>query len=206
MQVVLNRRDKEQLVIKLHQEGKTIREIASSAHMSFGDIGKIINRIDGRDNDDRVEAKINIKNKSKDTQALFLFSNGKKPIDVAVELDLSASEVQNMLEEYWALNDLHELAFVYNEIKAYLPSFLKLFHCLKERRMLDEKHIFKFLKYANYDLSDLTNRVQCLSNEIINLEGQKRNLMNKVILWNAQLSDLGKAIDIKNQQLKRMDK
>ena len=24
--------------------------------MSFGDIGKIINRIDGRDNDDRVEA------------------------------------------------------------------------------------------------------------------------------------------------------
>ena len=98
---MLNRRDKEQLVIKLHQEGKTIREIASSAHMSFGDIGKIINRIDGRDNDDRVEAKINIKNKSKDTQALFLFSTGKKPIDVSIELDLSASEVQNMLEEYW---------------------------------------------------------------------------------------------------------
>jgi hypothetical protein len=206
LQVVLNRRDKELLVIKLHQEGKTIREIASSAHMSFGDIGKIINRIDGRDNDDRVEAKINIKNKSKDTQALFLFSNGKKPIEVAVELDLSASEVQNMLEEYWALNDLHELALAYNEIRAYLPSFLKLFHCLKERRMLDEKHISKFLRYANYDLSDLANRVQCLSNEITNLEGQKRNSMNKVILWNAQLSDLGKAIDYKNQQLKRVGK
>jgi hypothetical protein len=26
--------------------------------------------------------------------------------------------------------------------------------------------------------------------------------MNKLILWNAQLSDLGRAIDIKNQQLK----
>jgi hypothetical protein len=206
LQVVLNRRDKEQLVIKLHQEGKTIREIASSAHMSFSDIGKIINRIDGRDNDDRVEAKINIKNKSKDTQALFLFSNGKKPIEVAVELDLSASEVQNMLEEYWALNDLYELALAYNEIIAYLPSFLKLFHCLKERRMLDEKHISKFLRYANYDLSDLANRVQCLSNEITNLEGQKRNSMNKVSLWNAQLSDLGKAIDYKNQQLKRVGK
>ncbi|MFZ0556245.1 MAG: hypothetical protein WBL67_12165 [Nitrososphaeraceae archaeon] len=50
------------------------------------------------------------------------------------------------------------------------------------------------------------NRVQYLSNDIINLEGQKRNLMNKVILWNAQLSDLGKAIEIRNQQLKRMDK
>jgi hypothetical protein len=132
---------------------------------------------------------------------LFLFSNGKKPIEVAVELDLSASEVQNMLEEYWALNDLHELALAYNEIRAYLPSFLKLFHCLKERRMLNENQISKLIRYANYDLSDLMNRVQYqyLSNEITNLEGQKRNSMNKVILWNAQLSDLGKAIDHKNQ-------
>ena len=60
--------------------------------------------------------------------------------------------------------------------------------------------VVELFRYANYDLSDLTNRVECLSNEIINLEGQKRNLMNKVILWNAQLSDLGKAIDHKNQQ------
>ena len=45
---VLNRYDKEKLVIKLHQEGKTIRQIAKVAHLSFGDIGKIIRRIDGR--------------------------------------------------------------------------------------------------------------------------------------------------------------
>ena len=206
MQVVLNRRDKEQLVIKLHQEGKTIREIASLRICHLRILERSYERIDGRDNDDRVEAKKISKTSPEKHKALFLFSNGKKPIDVAIELDLSASEVHNMLEEYWALNDLHELALVYNEIKAYLPSFLKLFHCLKERRMLDEKHIFKFLKYANYDLSDLENRVQGLSNEIIKLEGQKRNSMNKVILWNAQLSDLSKAIDIKNQQLKRMGK
>ena len=203
MQIVLNRRDKEQLVIKLHQEGKTIREIASSAHMSFGDIGSIIRKIEGQD--EEVKTK-DIKNKSKATQALFLFSNGKKPIDVAVELDISASEVQNILEEFWALNDLHELALVFNEIKGDMSSFLKLFHCLKERRMLDEKNISKLIRYANYDLSDLSNRVQCLSDEITNLEAQKRNSLNKVILWSAQLSDLGKAIDIKNQQLERMGK
>ena len=102
------------------------------------------------------------------------------------------------------MNELHDLAFVYYEIKAYLPSFLKLFHCLKERRMLNENQISKLIGYAGYDLSDLSNRVQCLSDEIINLEGQKRNLMNKIILWNAQLSDLGKAM--RNQQLKRMGK
>ena len=125
---------------------------------------------------------------------------------MAIELDLPASEVNDMLNEYWALNDLHELAFVYNEIKTFLPSFLKLFHCLKDRRMLSEKHISNVLRYVDNDLPQLTDRVQCLTNDVRNLESQKRNLMNKLILWNAQLCDLGKAIDIKNQQLKRMDK
>jgi hypothetical protein len=198
---VLNRREKEQLVIKLHQQGKTIREIASVAHLSFGDIGSIIRRIDGK-----VDDGVDLKNKSPETKALSLFSSGKKPIDVAIELNLSASEVQNILEEFWALNDLHELAFVYNEIKTFLPSFLKLFHCLKNSKMLSEKHIFNVLRYIGNDLPQLTDRIQCLSNDVINLEDKKRNLLNELVLWNGQLYDLGRAIDIKNQQLKRMGK
>ena len=76
MQVVLNRRDKEQLVIELLRQGKTIREIAAAAHLLFSDIGTIIGERDGHDNDDDIESK-DLKNKSKDTQALFLFSRGK---------------------------------------------------------------------------------------------------------------------------------
>jgi hypothetical protein len=203
---VLNRQDKEELVIRLHKEGKTIRQIAAAAHLSFTDIGVIIRKLDGRDKDDGSKDIKDIKTKSADTKALFLFANGKKPIDVAIELDLSASGVQNTLDEYWALNDLHELAFVYNEIKVYLPSFLKLFHCLRKNKMLDEKQIFNILKYVGNDLPQLIDRVQCLRNDVIDLEDKKRNLMNKLILWNAQLSDLGRAIDLKNQQLKRMGK
>jgi hypothetical protein len=41
---VLNKYEKEELVIRMHQEGKTLREIASAVHISFGDIGKIIRR------------------------------------------------------------------------------------------------------------------------------------------------------------------
>jgi len=58
---VLNNNEKEQLVIKLHQDGKTIRDIASIAHMSFSDIGKIIKRIDGDD-----DMGSNLSNKSKE--------------------------------------------------------------------------------------------------------------------------------------------
>jgi hypothetical protein len=81
-----------------------------------------------------------------------------------------------------ALNDLPELAFVYNEIKAYLPSFLKLFHCLKQRRMLSEKHISDIVEYAGYEFPQLTDRIQFLTNSLIHLESQKRNLMDKIVL------------------------
>jgi len=201
--VVLNRRDKEQLVIKLHQEGKSFREIASVAHLSFSDIGVILRKIDGKD--DGIEMK-DLKNKSKDTQALYLFSIGKTPLEVTIELDLTTTVVHEIQEEYWALNQLHELAFVYNEIKAYLPSFLKLFHYLKNNKMLSEKHITDVLRYVGNDLPQLTDRIQCLTNDVINLEDKKRNLLNELVLWNGQLYDLGRAIDIKNQQLKRMGK
>jgi hypothetical protein len=109
LQIVLNRREKEQLVIRLHQEGKTNREIASAAYLSFGDIGTITRRADGHDKDGDIDIN-DLNDKSPDTKALWLFANGKKPIDVAIELDLSASEVHEMQEEFWALNQLHELA------------------------------------------------------------------------------------------------
>ena len=52
MQVLLNKKEKEELVVKLHQENKTIRQIGpDKVHMSFGDIGKIIKRLDGKAND-----------------------------------------------------------------------------------------------------------------------------------------------------------
>ena len=73
---VLNKRDKEHLVVKLHQEGETIREIAQQVHMSFKDIGSIIRKIDGKD-DDSLQTK-DLKNKSKDAQAFFSICYWKK--------------------------------------------------------------------------------------------------------------------------------
>ena len=38
----LNKFEKEKMVIDLHKEGKTIRDIAKKVHMSFRDIARII--------------------------------------------------------------------------------------------------------------------------------------------------------------------
>jgi prefoldin subunit 5 len=205
MQVVLNKKEKEQLVIKLYQDGKPIREIARQAHLSFGSIGKIIRTINS-DNGDCISS-------SKSTKALWMFKNGKKPIEVAIELDISASEVEELQQEFWALNQLHELGFLFNEIKFYLPSFIKLFNLLKRNKMLGNGYITKFLRYAEHDLPFLEDKIQKLTGDVIELEWKKKDLNNTTTLWNAQLRDLGqtieqyqKAIEIKKQQLMRMDK
>jgi prefoldin subunit 5 len=174
--------------------------------LSFGSIGKIIRVINNSGDD-------NCSSSSKSTKALWMFKTGKKPIDVAIELDISASEVEELQQEYWALNQLHELGFLFNEIKYYLPSFIKLFNLLKRNKMLGDGYITKFLRYTNYDLPTLENKIQSLTGDVIELELKKRDLNNTITLWKAQLSDLGQtitqyqnAIEIKKQQLIRMNK
>jgi hypothetical protein len=184
----LNKEEKEQLVIKLHQENKTIREIASTAHISFSDIKKIMGRIDGNAGD------TDLRSKSKATQAMSLFKTGKKPIDVAIELDLPESEVNDLQQEYWALNQLYELPLVYQELKYSLDSFLELFKLFKKNKMLEEKHISKILRYAGYDLPLLENKIRELRSNVIELEFRKKDLKDTIKLQSAQLFDLGQAI------------
>jgi hypothetical protein len=58
-------------------------------HMSFRDIGAIINKWKERENG-QLDENDDIKSKSKTTQAIKLFSEGKKPVEVVIALDLPA--------------------------------------------------------------------------------------------------------------------
>jgi hypothetical protein len=201
LQVVLNRREKEALVIQLYQQGKTMREIAHEAHISFTDIGKIVRKINNQNNNDGI----NLKDKSIETRAIYLFSIGKTPLDVAIELNLPATEVHNMQEEFWALNQQHELAFVYDKIKNFLPSFMKLYRSLKEYGMLNEESLSNFLKYAGHDVPELTYRLQQLANEVIDLESKKRQSFDTLVQLDDTLSWYHRNIKINKQILADLD-
>ena len=83
----MNLEEKKNLVIQLHEEGKTQREIAQIAHMSIRDISKIIRKVNGITEEKSVE-----------TRALDLFYKGQKPIEAAVELNLNASKTSKTLQ------------------------------------------------------------------------------------------------------------
>jgi hypothetical protein len=193
MQVaLLNKKDKEELVTKLHHENKTIRQIAETVHMSFKDIGAIIRRINGQDNDEYIDTKFS--NKSKATQPLYLFEHGQKPIKIAIELDISYSEVIDLQLEFWALKELYDLPLVYHELKNDFDSFLKLFKIFKKNKILNERDIYRILRYAGHDLPSLENKIRKLTSDVIELEYQKKDLTNSIRLQRAQLSDLGYTI------------
>ena len=110
------------------------------------------------------------------------------------ELDLPESEVYDLQQEFWALNQLYELLLVYQELKHDFDSFFELFKLLKRNRMLSKQHILKILRYAGHDLPSLESKIRKLTSDVIDLELRKKDLSNTIMLQRAQLSDLGQVI------------
>jgi uncharacterized protein YjcR len=82
------------------------------------------------------------------TQAYKLFSEGYKPVEVAIQLGLSEKQATKYCREYWELKGLHELTLLYEERKHHLPSFLKLHNIMERQGIDDENDIANVLKYA----------------------------------------------------------
>jgi hypothetical protein len=67
------------------------------------------------------------------TQAYRLFSEGKKPFEVAIELSIREAQVNKFFREFWKLKNLNELYEIYPQIEHCLPSFLNLHKVLKRK-------------------------------------------------------------------------
>jgi hypothetical protein len=93
--VLLNKHQKKVLVIELYKQGKTRRQIAETVHMSFKDIADTINEYTGED-----RKHVNKSEKSKDSRAFELFLQGKQSVEVAIELDIPADQVEELHVQY----------------------------------------------------------------------------------------------------------
>src|SRR5918992_902825 len=104
MSFPLNKYEKEERVIELHKQGKTIRHIAPEVHMSFRDISKIIKAYDKKT---RLESKKQENNQTPTTkklslssQAFTLFKEGKKLDEVKVLLDIPFKKAKAFWKQY----------------------------------------------------------------------------------------------------------
>ncbi len=174
----MNREDKQKLVLELNKQGKTIREIAQLAHMSFGDICFIIRRETGEaEEQERIRM-------SKSSQALKMFEEGNTPVQVAIKLDMETLEVDRLYREYWNLKGLHNLLQVYAEIKGSIFSFVKLYQLTKQEGMKVQE-VVNALKIVE-QLPLMDDEYECIKDNVYAFRYQRQKLENDLYVLNKQ--------------------
>jgi predicted transcriptional regulator len=102
--------ERKKYVISLRKRRYTERQIAKELHMSTRDVTKILKENEGEEKEAREREVIEREEKekkrlfsSKRSEALKLYKKGTKPLDVAIELDISAEEAKSFYYEYCSL-------------------------------------------------------------------------------------------------------
>jgi hypothetical protein len=103
--------------------------------MSPRDISAIIKEEEDR----RQKYKHDKQQQEISSKAYKLFSEGKRPVDVAIALNLREPEATKLYREYWKLKGLHKLNSIYKETDGKLGPFLKLYRLSKEEGMSIEQ-------------------------------------------------------------------
>ena len=198
--ISLNQHQKKALVIQLYEQGKTRRQIAEVVHMGFKDIADVINKHTGVDNS------INKSEKSKDAQAFELFLQGKQSVEVAIELELSANEVEELHVQYWRLSKLDDLEELYYEAEYSLSLLLRLHNMLKDKRVTKDKDISDLIEIANDDLPNLRARFEELLNQVATLDTEKAKLDAEILRLRNSIYTNNEIIGKQNVQLRTLDR
>ena len=173
----MTRAQKEQYVRELYKQDKKIIEIIQRVHMSSRDVSAIIKRVKLQVERERgqLEEKddYDTESKSKNTQAIKMFSEGKTPVDVVIGLDLPADEVQEIYRQFLELKNMYTLVEVYDEMQNYLPSLLELFRII-ESRGINKNDIIDVLMLIN------TGQVSYLQKKVANLTSAASWLENEI--------------------------
>jgi hypothetical protein len=179
---ILDQKQKKDLVIALLNEGKTYREIQKVVHVGPDFIVKVKKEVFGNDyifENPRT-------NNSKNTQAISLFRDGKKPMEVALELDMDSTEVNKANIDYLRLSKLDRFAeLLVGENTEKLDLILLIANIL-HKKGISEKHEISHILKSIKDLENLQQQMNTATGiksnlvyETTQLEDKKNNLKKK---------------------------
>jgi hypothetical protein len=192
--------EREGRVLEIYDQGKSTREIAKELRMSLRDIGFILKK--GQVNHgitatimDNGNNNSNSSNKSpneKATQAYKLLSEGRKPLEVAIELGLREKQVNNLFREFWKLKRQYRLYQIYPEVEHSLPSFLRLYSTLKKKGMRSDnvESFANAIETGAIKLPELQNQYQNLQNKVQTVHYQKQKLERGLQVIQRQITEL----------------
>jgi hypothetical protein len=151
---VLTRKQKEELVLDLYfNQNKTYNEIAKVARISPRDIKPIV--------DKAYQEKERKEHKSLAAQAYELFSKGKTPLDVAIDLNIGEAPATQHYTEYLRLVQLDSVTQLYLDLKGDIWNFVSLYKQAKVAKM-GVPQVVNLLRIANNYLPSVQRRYEQL--------------------------------------------
>jgi hypothetical protein len=134
---MITRKQNEERIVQLLEQGKTSKEIMREAHVSPNLISAIRKKLEG----DQGHPSIRI-------QAYEMYLGGKRPIDVAISLQIDNVEAIRYWKEYLQLKGEDTLLKIRNELEDDFTPFVKYYNVMKKN---------------NYWLSDLERALEIIS-------------------------------------------
>ena len=187
----LTSEDRENMVIALYRQGKTRREIAKIARMSFTDIKKII---DGEFGPKEEKKKGKNTELSPYSQALKLFLSGAKPVTVSIKLSMSYEQVWKIYIQFLKLNRMYRLRQIYEELgDNNIKPFLTMYDKMQENNFTT-KQIAEAVKFVD-SLPQLQERYNALNKQTATLESKRRKQAVSVTMMKIQAEGAKRELD-----------
>src|SRR5829696_705873 len=173
----LNKQEKQNLIIKLLNEGHTYRQIQKIAHVTPNFISQIEKEEFGMQN----IITNSTTGLSKNSKAIQLFCNNKKPIEVALELNMHANDVNKAYLDFMRLSGLDRFTdLIMDENKQKLILMLKVIDTFNKNGIKNIKikeDWLRFLKSKQdelkkeiYKKEERLGELQRLSKDIYDME------------------------------------
>jgi len=182
--------EKEEYVLGMLERGYGWNQIMKECHVSPNTISSIKKKFSGPSD---CDASKNAGQISKETQALMLFKEGWKALDIAIELDLQPDSVFQIQKKFYQLIGLDEFNQAYHQINGNLGPFLQIIDSMN-RSGMDVEQILDAVKYGNA-LPHLQHHYLILSNRIRHLESYGYNLHSQLNLMANQIEDHKSSIE-----------
>jgi predicted DNA-binding protein YlxM (UPF0122 family) len=186
-------------VINLYfNQHKSYAEIAEIERISPRDIHTIIKE----EETEQQKHKYQQQNEEKSSKAYELFSEGKRPVEVAIALNLREPEATKLYREYWRLERLHKLNLIYKETNGKLGPFLKLYRLMKEKGMSIEQ-VVNSVDTAIHKLPYMESLYEQTKDQVEKMQHTREGLVNDIRDLELKISILDKIAFISEQEGKR---
>jgi hypothetical protein len=211
--LVIDQETKRRIMDLYFNEHKSVREIAKITKKSSRDITPVLRNSEykgkdqGNEKTDGSDARQLSQEKEDtaheynsiplNTMAYRLFSEGKKPIEVAITLKLSEADATKFHLEFLRLSQLPKLPFIYEKLRGPqgISYFLSLSNLALAERMTP-KNVLNLLKMANdCRIYDIENKIENYKEAIARLRLQRSTIGQELYALNNKIASAKSILD-----------